>query len=152
MYVLAFNETECTYRNQAEEHERQTRHVNRCTSEVREKKPADNATNNVAGRQRDVDVEGLDFGEAGSFEEYDTVAEDGITTKDLRCPDNAILLQHVRIHPISHVLKQTYDLSPSQICPLKALPETRIGSLGLLKCSGVLDISERCFNFQLFLE
>jgi hypothetical protein len=47
---------------------------------VGEEQPADDAADDVAGGEGDIDVEGLEFGEAGGFEEDDGVAEDGIAT------------------------------------------------------------------------
>ncbi len=45
----------------------------------------------VARRQGDVDVEGLQLGEAGGLEEDDGIAEDGIAAEDLGRPDDAVL-------------------------------------------------------------
>jgi len=58
---------------------------------VREEEPADDAADDVACREGDVDVEGLGLAEAGGLEEDDRVAEDGVAAEDLGGPDDAVL-------------------------------------------------------------
>lgn len=55
--------------------------------------PTAYTADDVAGRKRNVDVEGLEFGETGSFEEDDGVAEDGVSAEDLGGPYYAVLLR-----------------------------------------------------------
>lgn len=54
-------------------------------------KPADNTADDVARRQRDVDVESLDFREPGLLKEQHRVTEDGITAQDLCGPNDTVL-------------------------------------------------------------
>lgn len=58
---------------------------------MREEEPADDPTDDVARGERDVEVEGLDLGEAGGLEEDDRVAENGVAAEDLGGPDDAVL-------------------------------------------------------------
>ena len=58
---------------------------------MREKEPANNTTDDVASRKRDIDVKSLELGKARSFEKDNRVAEDGVPAEDLGGPDNAIL-------------------------------------------------------------
>ena len=54
-------------------------------------KPANDATNNVAGGERDIDVEGLSLRESCRLKENNGIPKDGVAAEDLSGPDNTIL-------------------------------------------------------------
>lgn len=56
-----------------------------------EESPADHAANDVTCGKSNVDVEGLEFGEASSLEEDNGESENGIAAKNLSGPDDGIL-------------------------------------------------------------
>jgi hypothetical protein len=58
---------------------------------MREKKAANNTTNNVACGKGNIDVECLEFGKASCFEKDDRISKDCISAKDLCRPDYAVL-------------------------------------------------------------
>lgn len=58
---------------------------------MREKEPTDDTADDVAGRERDVDVEGLELSEAGRLQEDNRVTKDSVTAEDLSGPDDAVL-------------------------------------------------------------
>ncbi len=58
---------------------------------MREQEPADDATNDVASRQGNVDIECLKLRKARIFQEDDRVSKDRIATEDLSGPDDAVL-------------------------------------------------------------
>lgn len=62
---------------------------------MREQKAANNAANNVAGGKGNIDVERLKFRKACGFEKDDRVAENGVATKDLGSPNDAVLREGV---------------------------------------------------------
>lgn len=94
-------EAKTTDHDETNEHEGHAGHVDSRSADMREKEPTDNTTDDVACREGDVHVEGLKLGEACCFEEGNGVAEDGIATQDLGCPDDTIL--------------GTVSLDPSQV-------------------------------------
>lgn len=69
---------------------------------MREHEPADDATNDVTSRQRDVEVKCLKFGKAGGFEEDNGVAQDSVTTEDLCRPNNAVLRVRRQLYVAKH--------------------------------------------------
>ena len=89
--VLPVGPAETAYRYEAEEHERHATHVDGCSTEVREQKPANNAADNVTCRKGNVYVKRLEFSKSCGFKKHNRVAENGIATKDLGGPDDAIL-------------------------------------------------------------
>jgi hypothetical protein len=93
--MLAVGPTEPTYRYEAEEHERHSTHVDSCSPEVGEHKPAKDAADNVACGKRNVDVECLEFREACSFEKNDREAENCIATENLGGPNDTVLDRRV---------------------------------------------------------
>ena len=82
---------ETTNRNQAEEHEGEPAHVDCGSAKMWKQEPANYATNDIASGQRYIDIEGLEFGEASSFEKDHRVTQDGVTAEDLSSPDDAVL-------------------------------------------------------------
>ena len=64
-----------------------------------EQEPTNDSADDITGRERDVDIEGLDFGKASSLEEDNGVAENRITAKDLCGPNNTVLNQSQPIFP-----------------------------------------------------
>lgn len=94
--VLPRDEVEPADDQQADEHEGQADHVDGGTAVVREEEPADDAADDVAGGEGDVDVEGLDLAEAGGLEEDDRVAEDSVAAENLGGPDDTVLLRCCR--------------------------------------------------------
>ena len=58
-----------------------------------EEEPADDAADNVAGGQRNVDIECLDFGEPCRLKEDHRVAQDGVAAEDLSGPNDTVLGQ-----------------------------------------------------------
>lgn len=58
---------------------------------MREQKPANDATDNVASGKRDVDIECLELGKACCFKKDNRIAENSISAKDLGSPDHAVL-------------------------------------------------------------
>ena len=58
---------------------------------MRKEKPADYSADNVARRERDVDIKGLELSETCRLEENDRITKDGIAAKNLSGPDDAIL-------------------------------------------------------------
>jgi hypothetical protein len=85
--------TETSYRDEAEEHERQATHIDGRSADMREKKPADDTADNVACRKGDVDVKRLDLRKPCRFEKDNRVAEEGVAAEDLGGPDDAVLSQ-----------------------------------------------------------
>ena len=49
-------------------------------------KPANDATNNVAGGERDIDVEGLSLRESCRLKENNGIPKDGVAAEDLSGP------------------------------------------------------------------
>lgn len=84
-------EAKTTNHDKTHKHESHTGHVDGCSADVWEKKPADYTTDDIACREGDVHVEGLDLGEACCFEEGHGIAENCIATKNLGCPYDAVL-------------------------------------------------------------
>jgi hypothetical protein len=60
---------------------------------VREDKPTNNTADNITRGKRNVDVEGLNFTETCSLEEDNRESEEGISTENLSCPYNTVLLE-----------------------------------------------------------
>ena len=89
--MLAAGPTETANCQEAEEHERHASHVDSCSAEVREQKPADDATDNVTRGKGNVDVECLEFRKASCFEKDDRESKNGVAAKDLGSPNNTVL-------------------------------------------------------------
>jgi len=80
-----------SYCHEAKEHEGQTAHVDSRPANMREEKPADDATDDVASGEGDVDIKGLKLRKARRFEEDDRVAKDGVAAKNLGGPNDTVL-------------------------------------------------------------
>ena len=70
---------------------RQTSHIDCRSANMWEEEPADDAANDIACRQRNVDVKGLELAEACPFQKDDRVPEDCIAAENLSRPNNAVL-------------------------------------------------------------
>jgi hypothetical protein len=91
---------------------------------VREEKPADDSTDDVACRKGDVDIECLQFRKSSSFEKDDRVAEDGIAAEGLSRPDDTILVDWLTNNAIFVAKlgsnRVTYNFRSPQVRPLEA--------------------------------
>lgn len=86
--------------------------------------PRNHAADEVACRQRDVEVERLHLGPASSLHEHDSVAEDGVSAEDLGSPDDGV------------------DLGTAQVGPFEALEVARTLALLELEVGGVHNIGK----------
>jgi len=91
--MLASRETKATDCDKAEEHEGQTSHVDRGSTEAREEKPTNHAADDVASRKTNVQIKRCDRTEACSFQKHDAVTEDSVTAKDLGGPNDTVLVR-----------------------------------------------------------
>ena len=116
---------ETTNQDKNKEHGRQAAHVDCGSPETWHQELADNAADDVASRESDVNVEGLELGEAGSFQEDHRIAQNCVAAKDLSSPDDAILETGVSDwlgeSTETHFWCWTHDFGSSQICSTEAI-------------------------------
>ena len=89
--LLALKEAKGPDDDVADEEERKPKNVESRSSNMREKEPAEDTTDDVASGKRDVEVERLDFGETSCLEEDDGVGDQGVAAEDLSGPDDTVL-------------------------------------------------------------
>ena len=87
--------------------------------------PADHTADNIAGRQRNVQIQRLSLAKPGCLQKHDRVAEDGVSAKNLGGPNDAV------------------DLGASKVGALEAVEERRSHDFGGFQTSDMLNVCQR---------
>ena len=150
--MLVSRPTETTDRDETEEHECQTAHIDRRSADMWEQEPTDDSTNDIASRKRNVHVECLKFREAGRFEKFHRKPKDGITTKNLSSPYNAILRAAVSLvyHHGGECI-YTDNFGASQIGSSETIEKACFSGLRLFHIARILDVCKGRIHLALLL-
>lgn len=151
--VLSFSEGESTNDEVAAEDEQQATHIESRSTKVGEQEPADDTTDDIASRQGDVEVEGLNLRPARGLEEGNGISHQSIAAHDLGDPDNAILSRASQLrHWDRGAMKkrETYDFRSTKIGSLEAFCKPSTFGLSGFERSSMLNKGKGRFDLCVF--